>query len=74
MARKFFVLIFLGFSVIAFTSCNPPLAPTKYAIGLSLCLTGSLSNYGLHFQEVADMLLEHINSAGGFSDGAKLSR
>jgi ABC-type branched-subunit amino acid transport system substrate-binding protein len=47
-------------------------APTKYAIGLSLCLTGSLSNYGLHFQEVADMLLEHINSAGGFSDGAKL--
>ncbi len=68
---KFFFLFIVGLSLALITSCNQQ-QPLNYSIGLSLCLTGSLSNYGQHFQEVAEMLQEQINEQGGFADGGKL--
>jgi ABC-type branched-subunit amino acid transport system substrate-binding protein len=68
---RFLSVILLGLSLTLVTSCNQAQL-LNYSIGLSLCLTGSLSNYGQHFQEVAEMLKEHINEQGGFADGGKL--
>jgi ABC-type branched-subunit amino acid transport system substrate-binding protein len=35
-------------------------------------LTGELSDYGQHFQEVAEAARDQINEQGGFADGGKL--
>lgn len=68
---KIFIILVLGLSLALLTSsCNQSVP--KHTLGLALCLTGSLSNYGQHFQEIAEMLQDEINEQGSFSDGGKL--
>jgi len=42
-------------------------------IGLALCLTGGLSDFGARFLVASNIAQANINDSGGFSNGAKLS-